>query len=292
VKKTVNFDDPYTYHLYYGDSIGSPGTILTFFPWEKLPRGRSGAGMVTAVAFSIPTDSVGYWQKRINLYGGITKEAKRFGDRVVQFEDPHGLPLELIETSAAHFTSAFNGSSIPPDHRIVGLHSATVRHRSYEETAFLLTDLMGLVLHDQERNRYRFKMSADGMRGNFLDVALDAQAEYGRQGGGTVHHIAFRTGTDEEQKSWRKWLVAKGFAVTPVRDRKYFKSIYFHEPGGVLFEIATDPPGFTVDEPLGRLGHDLKLPDQYEPMRAEIERRLPNLDLREKNIRLTAGGYL
>jgi glyoxalase family protein len=171
VKKTVNFDDPYTYHLYYGDSIGSPSTILTFFPWEKLPRGRSEAGMVTAVAFSIPTDSVGYWQKRINLYAGITKEAKRFGDRVVQLEDNHGLPLELIETSTAPFTSAFNGSSIPPDHRIVGLHSATVPQRSYEETAFLL-------------------------------------------------------------------------------------------------------------------------PDQYEPMRAEIERRLPNLDLRKKNIRLAAGSYL
>jgi glyoxalase family protein len=291
VKKTVNFDDPYTYHLYYGDLLGSPGTLLTFFPWEKLPRGKSGAGMVTSVAFSIPTDSVAYWQERINLYGVATKETRRFGDRVIQFEDPHGLSLELIETSAPLSTSV-NGSPMPPDHRIKGLHSATVLQRSTEETLFLLTDVMGMVLHEKEGNRNRFKMKHDDILGNFFDVVIDARSEYGRQGGGTVHHIAFRTGADEEQKSWQKWLSEKGFSVTPVRNRKYFKSIYFHEPGGVLFEIATDPPGFTVDEPLDRLGHDLKLPDQYEPMRAEIERRLPKLDLTETAIRLIAGGYL
>jgi glyoxalase family protein len=277
VKKTVNFDDPYTYHLYYGDSKGSPGTIITFFPWEKLPRGKTGAGMVTSIAFSISMGSVDHWRNRLNGEGIETKEGSRFGDHVIQFEDPHGLSLELIETPTAHSALIQSSNQKSAPYRIVGFHSATALLNSLKETQSLLLNLLGMVLHDKEGNRYRFKMESDDFFGHFYDVVIDAQAETGRQGGGTVHHIAFRTPTDDEQKNWQKSLMDKGFSVTPIRDRKYFKSIYFHEPGGVLFEIATDPPGFTVDEPYERLGRDLKLPAQYEFMRTDIESRLPKL---------------
>ena len=282
VKKTVNFDDPFTYHLYYGDAAGTPGTIITFFPWEKLPRGTAGAGMVTSIAFSIPTDSVDYWRKRLNGHGVETKEGQRFGDVFIQFEDPHGLSLELIETASvdSKLKPIHNSESDP--HSIAGFHSATALLRSLEETQSLLVNLMGMKLHETEGNRYRFKMKNDNAFGQFYDVVVDSQAKAGRQGGGTVHHIAFRTPTDDEQKYWQQSISDSGFSVTPVRDRKYFKSIYFHEPGGILFEIATDPPGFSVDEPYERLGRDLKLPDQYEPMRSEIESRLPELPSRDR----------
>jgi glyoxalase family protein len=277
VKKTVNFDDPYTYHLYYGNSVGAPGTLLTFFPWEKLSRGKTGAGMVAAVAFSIPTGSIAYWQKRLNLHDIKTKESKRFGDRAIQFEDPHGLQLELIGSPSALPTSIWQASPIPPPHSIIGLHSATALLNSFAGTQVLLTDLMGMVFQDKEDNRYRFKMKNDAGCGLYYDVVVDAGVEHGRQGGGTVHHIAFRTPTYAEQKNWQKLLMARGFSATPIIDRKYFKSVYFHEPGGVLFEIATDPPGFAVDESYEKLGRNLKLPDQYEPMRTAIEHRLPKL---------------
>ena len=277
VKKTVNFDDPHTYHLYYGDSKGAPGTIITFFPWENLPRAKTGAGMVTAIAFSIPAGSFDYWRKRLNAHDIVIKEGERFGDRVIQFEDPHGLSLELIETPAAHIDPVSNARPISPNHCIIGLHSATAVLHTFEETRYLLVDVFGMALHDREGNRYRFEMKSDDAFGRFYDVVVDPQAENGRQGGGSVHHIAFRTPTDIEQKHWQKSLMDNGFSVTPIRDRKYFRSIYFNEPGGVLFEIATDSPGFTVDESYESLGRDLKLPDQYESMRAEIERRLPKL---------------
>jgi glyoxalase family protein len=279
VKKTVNFDDPYTYHLYYGDAAGAPGTIITFFPWEKLPRGKTGAGKVTSIAFAIPKGSSDYWHKQLSVDGVETKEGERFGDSLIQFEDPHGLCLELIETPTVHSTLIQNSNPESAAHRIVGFHSATTLLRSLKKTQSLLMNSMGMALHDKEGNRYRFKMKSDDSFGHFYDVVIDAQAETGQQGGGTVHHIAFRVPTDEELKYWQKSLMDNGFSVTPIRDRKYFKSIYFHEPGGVLFEIATDPPGFTVDEPYESLGHELKLPDQCEPRRTEIESRLPKLHL-------------
>ncbi|MGD9204052.1 MAG: ring-cleaving dioxygenase [Desulfobacterales bacterium] len=282
VKKTVNFDDPYTYHLYYGDTAGTPGTIITFFPWENLPRGKVGAGMVTAIAFSIPMGSIDYWRKQLNVHGIDTVEEERFGESLIKFEDPHGLSLELIETPTVYLTLNQSRNSKSAANRIVGFHSATTLLRSLGETQSLLVNLMGMQLHDKQGNRYRFKMKNDDAFGHFYDVVVDSQAKAGQQGGGAVHHIAFRTPTDDEQKYWQKSLMESGYAVTPIRDRKYFKSIYFHEPGGVLFEIATDPPGFTVDEPYERLGRDLKLPDQYESMRAEIESRLPILQLNGK----------
>jgi glyoxalase family protein len=277
VKKTVNFDDPYTYHLYYGNAAGSPGTIITFFPWEKLPRGKTGAGVVASIAFSIQGDAADYWRKRLSEHGIEIKETERFGDRTIQFEDPHGLSLELIAAPTARLTTIWERSTLSPAHGIIGLHSATALLNSLAETQFLLMDLMGMVLHNKHGSRYRFKMKNEDACGHFYDVVIDPRAEKSRQGGGTVHHIAFRIATYDEQKSWQKRLMENGFSVTPIIDRKYFKSIYFHEPGGVLFEIATDPPGFAVDEPYERLGRDLKLPEQYEAMRHEIERRLPEL---------------
>ena len=277
VKKTVNFDDPYTYHLYYGDITGAPGTIVTFFPREKMPRGKTGAGMVTSIAFSIPNGSVDYWRQRLSYNGIRAKESERFGDQVIQFEDPHGLCLELIATPKAHSTIVQGKSKESTAQPIAGFHSATSLLRSLEETRTLLIASMGMMLHDKEGNRYRFKMSNDDSVGYFYDVVIDEKVQNGRQGGGTVHHIAFRASTDDEQKYWKKLFTDSGFAVTPIRDRKYFKSIYFNEPGGVLFEIATDSPGFTADEPYESLGRDLKLPNQYESMRTEIESRLPKL---------------
>ena len=244
VKKTVNFDDPYTYHLYYGNQEGAPGTIITFFPWEKLPRGNTGAGMVTSTAFSIPMGSVDYWCKRLNVHGVEIKEGERFGDHVIQFEDPHGLSLELVETPTVRPNLIQSRNLQSTSHRIVGFHSATTSLKSLDETQSLLVNLMGMVHHDKEGNRHRFKMKSDDFFEHFYDVVIDAQAENGQQGAGTVHHIAFRTSTDDELKFWQKSLMDSGFSVTPVRDRKYFKSIYFHEPGGVLIEIASDPPGF------------------------------------------------
>ena len=282
VKKTVNFDDPYTYHLYYGNSAGAPGTIITFFPWEKLPRGKIGAGMVTSIAFSIPTGSVDYWRKRLNVSGVETMESERFGEHIIHFKDPHGLSLELIESPTVRSIFNQSGNSKSVAGRIAGFHSATALLRSLDATRSLLVNTMGMELHNKEGNRYRFKMAGDDFPGNFYDVVVDKDAEDGRQGSGTVHHIALRTPTDAEQKYWQRSLTDNGFSVTPIRDRKYFKSIYFNEPGGVLFEIATDPPGFTVDESYERLGRDLKLPDQYEPIRDEIEGRLPKLQVNRK----------
>ena len=279
VKQTVNFDDPYTYHLYYGDEQGSPGTIITFFPWENLPSGKAGAGMVTAIAFSIPPGSVDYWRSRLNFNEIRTESTRRFGATTLQFKDPHGLHLELIEIPDLNPVIHRKNHSKPDGNSILGFHSATSLLKSLAETQTVLAEFMGMVLHEKEGNRYRFKMRSDNSLGRFYDVVIDPAAESGKPGGGTVHHIAFRTPTDNEQKYWQATLKDNGIPVTPVRDRKYFKSIYFNEPGGILFEIATDPPGFTVDESGEQLGRNLKLPDQYESMRSSIENRLQPLYL-------------
>lgn len=277
VKQTVNFDDPYTYHLYYGDACGSPGTILTFFPWKDLPQGRPGAGMVTAIGLAVPRRSIEFWKKRFEANGILTTTSERFGEPVIQLSDPHGLPLELVGTQDRPSTVIWQDGLVPEAHAVRGFHSATVTLRSLQETRALLTDVMGISLHDQEDNRYRFKMDASVSPGHFYDIVIDSQAPVGRAGAGTVHHIAFRTRDDNTQSKWQAVLRKAGFDVTDVRNRKYFRSIYFHSPEGVLFEIATDPPGFNVDESENELGKHLMLPDHYEPMRLSIERHLPAL---------------
>ncbi|TKB25126.1 ring-cleaving dioxygenase [Desulfopila sp. IMCC35006] len=276
VKQTVNFDDPFTYHLYFGDQQGNPGTILTFFPWQAMSPGRNGAGMVTATAFEIPVGSATYWQERLLHHSIATRSEQRFGEEVIRFSDPHGLPLELI--AAGQPAAVANTSGNPaPDYSIKGFHSATATLTSLKGTSALLMNSLGMELHVQDGRRYRFSMKNDTSRGLFYDLVIDPKAAKGRQGSGTVHHIAFRTRDDEEQLLWQRSLLEDGYPVTEVRNRKYFKSIYFHEPGGVLFELATDPPGFAVDEPPEHLGRALQLPDDYEHMRSEIENNLPPL---------------
>jgi glyoxalase family protein len=277
VKQTVNFDDPYTYHLYYADQAGSPGTILTFFPWEGASAGQPGSGMIAGISFSVPLNALPYWEERLTANGIDVQRDLRFDEAVLKFRDPHGLPLELIGIPSVPASEHRQAGLVEAGRELVGFHSATALLNSLDDTQGLLAGIMGMEFYGKESNRYRFKMRDDQSPGHFLDVLVDPRAGRGQQGTGTVHHIAFRARTDEEQLVWRRQLIQERFKVTKVIDRKYFRSIYFREPGGVLFEIATDPPGFTVDEPLEKLGASLKLPGQYEGIREKIVRSLPPL---------------
>jgi glyoxalase family protein len=277
VKQTVNFDDPFTYHLYYGANDGAPGTILTFFPWEDLPPGRPGAGMVTAIALAIPLASIDFWANRLTVAGLQIATDERFGEPVLRLKDLHGLPIELIGSQTPLSVAHWPKSPIDKRHAITGFHSATATLRSSASIKNLLVEQMGLRPAVKEHNRIRFEMADRTAPGHLYDVLIDPQAPTGRPGSGTVHHIAFRTDSDAAQQTWQSSLRQAGFSATDVRDRKYFRSIYFRSPGGVLFEIATDQPGFAVDEMQADLGQTLKLPEELEPMRTEIERQLPRL---------------
>ena len=268
VKLTVNFDDPGTYHFYFGNQAGAPGSIITFFPWPGIRQGVTGTGQVTAASFAIPPGSGDYWRRHIAEHGGLPRDGGvRFGEPVTHFADPDGLPLELIETARAP----------APGHAISSFHSATLSEEGYEHTAALLSDTMGFTLAGTEGNRFRF--TAGNGPAAIVDVLCTPDARPGRLGGGTVHHIAFRTPDDPQQREWRTGLAALGYDVSPVMDRGYFHSIYYREPGGVLFEIATDTPGFATDEPPHELGRRLRLPAQYEHLRASLEQKLPKLRL-------------
>ncbi len=277
VKQTVNFDDPYTYHLYYGDTRGTPGTILTFFPWENLPQGRPGAGMVTAIAFAVPLRAMDFWNRRLRRLACDLQSGERFGDPVLRFSDPHGLPLELIGQSEPAATAHWHAGPIADEHAITGFHSATATLHHLTESKTLFSALLGMTLLKQADSRYRFASADTRAPGHFWDILIDPQAPLGQQGGGTVHHIAFRTASDDDQLRWQSRLRTAGLGVTEVRDRKYFRSIYFHAPQRLLLEIATDGPGFGVDEEEAILGTRLRLPESYERMRPDIERRLPPL---------------
>jgi predicted esterase/catechol 2,3-dioxygenase-like lactoylglutathione lyase family enzyme len=270
VKQTVNFDDPYTYHLYYGDTAGTPGTIITFFPWEDLPQGRPGAGMVAAIAFAVAVGAMDDWRRRLSHHGLSVREGKRFGEPTLSFADPHGLPLELVGVGDT------DGGG-DPGNRIMGFHSATAVVTDDTAITHLLADTLGMIHVGEEGLRHRFRMDEGVGVGRYYDLVVDPAAPMGRPGSGTVHHIAFRTDDDATQALWQQKLRQAGIPATDVRDRKYFRSIYFHTPGGVLFEIATDPPGFAVDEPPETLGSTLQLPAQYERMREDITHRLPKL---------------
>ena len=270
VKKTVNFDDPGTYHLYYGDAVGSPGTILTFFPFADAGPGRAGPGMASAYAYAIPTTDFDRITDDFASRGLTSAGAGlRFGARVVTLRDPDGAPVELIESAEA-----------TDQH---GFHSVTLWERDPERTVRLLTDVFGYehAGTEQDGTTERHRLIAPGsQRGRILDVIRVAGAQPGRPGAGTIHHIAFRATDDADQAAWMDRLASAGHRTTDVTDRQYFNAIYFREPGGVLFEIATDPPGFAVDEPVETLGQALMLPPRYEPMRAKIERVLPPLRVR------------
>lgn len=277
VKQTVNFDMPETYHLYYGDELGHPGTILTLFSWPDAPKGRRGAGQIGTISFSVPPQSLDFWNERLArhnvLVGGPNT---RFDERVLSFFDPDGLALELVAHVQTASYDAWKGSSVPAEYAIRGFHSVTLMERRLDHTAALLTGGLGFQRVGKEGNRSRYQVGTEDFA-TLLDVLELPDAARGTVAVGCVHHIAWRTPTDEQQLAWREKLIALGLQVTPVRDRQYFHSIYFNEPGGVLFEIATDPPGFAIDEPPEQLGTHLKLPPWLEATRPMLEEILPPL---------------
>lgn len=282
VKTTVNFDDPGTYHLYYGDETGTPGTIMTFFPWPRIARGSAGAGETGAVAYAIPAGAHTYWMERLASFNlNPQRGAERFGQQVILFDDPDGMQLELIEVDAAMPVRFWDEGPVPAAYALRGFHSVTLWLNHVEQTARLLTERLGYtadgINQEPGGTRYRFKAAADGP-GAFVDLLYAPDLEPGRFGAGSVHHIAFRTTDDEEQLAYLEALRNAGEQVTPVKDRQYFHSIYFRSPGGVLFEIATDAPGFLHDEPIEALGQHLKLPPWLEVNRAKIEATLPKLE--------------
>jgi glyoxalase family protein len=279
VKRTINFDDPGSYHFYFGDDAGSPGTILTFFPWPNATRGSVGVGETSATAFSVPAESIAFWEQHLRAAGvPVEHTDRRFEEDVLSFADPDGMRLEIVgHADAAPANPSRFAVNIPAAHAIRGFFGVTLAEAIYDRTAGVL-ELMGLKKVAEEGNRFRF--SADGAAlGNHVDVLVVAKPTYGRMGAGSVHHIAFRNDDDASQLEWQDLLSGKGLSVTPVQDRTYFHSIYFREPGGVLFEMATNPPGFALDEPIETLGESLKLPDWLEPRRAVIEARLPKIAL-------------
>jgi len=277
VKKTVNFDDPTTYHFYYGNETGGPGTILTFFPWEGIRRGRAGTGQVTAVSFSVPGGSMSFWLDRFKKYEVVyNNPSSRFGEEALVFLDPDGLKLELV-SDADDERNAWDADEVPPEFGIRGFHSAALTLEGYEATAKLLTEVFGYERTEEHVNRFRF-VNPNSAKANIIDLVCLPSGQRGSVAGGTVHHIAFRTANEGDQLRFRERLISLGYNVTPVLDRNYFKSVYFREPGGVLFEIATDTPGFTVDESPAELGRGLMLPDWLERRRDEIESVLPPID--------------
>jgi glyoxalase family protein len=279
VKLTVNFDDPTTYHLYYGDGQGHPGTILTFFPWSGGMQGRIGTGQLTVTSFAVPEQSFTFWKKRLTQHKIQFEEARSvFDEAVLSFSDPDGLQLELISTSDANPDHAWNGGPVPFNSAIRGFHHVTLCEEGYERTALLLTETMGFTPTASSGNRFRYSTSSSGA-GTIVDVVCTPAVRPGHVSVGTVHHVAWRTPTDARQQEWQKTLTALQYNVTPIIDRKYFHSIYFREPGGILFEIATDQPGFAIDESVDQLGSHLVLPSWLEPTRARIEQALPKVRL-------------
>jgi glyoxalase family protein len=277
VKKTVNFDDPGTYHFYYGNENGEPGTILTFFPWEGIGRGIAGTGMATEISYAIAADALDFWTDRFkNLKVTTGERIERFGETYLPFSDHDGLQLSLVGITGPDTRKGWVTTDIKEADATKGFYNVTLTLRIMDETAKLLTDVFGYKQISQEGNRFRFKTEAIPTA-SIIDILELPDGKRGRNSAGTNHHIAFRVADEETQMSLREKLLERGLNITHQIDRDYFFSVYFREPGGVLFEIATNNPGFTVDEPLNQLGSQLKLPRQYEPMRGKIEASLPAL---------------
>jgi glyoxalase family protein len=278
VKKTVNFDDPGTYHLYYGDEVGHPGTILTFFPWEDAAPGRAGIGLAQQTAFRVPMSSIGFWTHRL-LAKGVAHDSleKRFDEPVLSFKDPDGLSLSLVGVSDAGAEETWTEGSVPAEHAIRGFHGVTLMIGDLTGTAAILSDVLGFKEVGREGPHLRFR-AHQGL-GGIVDIREAKEFLAGQMGRGSVHHVAFRAVDDAAQAAMaRKVVENHGLQHTPQLDRQYFRSVYFREPSGVLFEIATDAPGFAVDEPVASLGKELKLPPFLEPRRQEIEAALPPLE--------------
>lgn len=278
IKKTVNFDDPNTYHLYYGNETGDPGTILTFFPWEGIAAGRRGARQATEIGYSVPEGSLDFWQDRLDKNNVIyNKTAEKFGEKYLTFLDPDGLKFELTVSKNKDNRAPWITSEINADHAILGFHQVTITTNKIDKTAEILTQVFGYTLSETLVNRSRF--ITDAVQQAAIVDLVEAPGEVaGHVAGGSVHHVAFRVKDEQTLMYFRDKIAAMGLHITEKIDRNYFYSLYFREPGGVLFELATDNPGFSVDEPLNELGQNLKLPAQYENQRAEIESILPKLD--------------
>ncbi|HEX2019077.1 MAG TPA: VOC family protein [Aurantimonas sp.] len=278
VKRTVNFEDPYSYHLYYGDAAGSPGSIITFFPWENVAPGRLGVGETQETAFRVPQGAIGYWMHRF-IDKGVVHEPleRRFGETVLPFRDPDGTRLALVAVSGAEAELGHAGAAVPSEHALRGLHSVTLLVEEAVPTGDILTDVLGFEQTATEGFLTRFESGAS--LGGIVVLRAVGGFLKPRQGGGSVHHVAFRAADDAAQAMMVKRLAENhGVETTQQQDRNYFRSVYLREPGHVLFEIATDVPGFTVDEPMAELGASLKLPPQFEAMRQRIEATLPDLD--------------
>jgi glyoxalase family protein len=274
----VNFDDPSTYHLYYGDGVGSPGTIMTFFPWPGVRSGALGSGQTRTTAFAVPADSLESWRLRLEESLVRTDDIERFGVPGLAFSDPDGLPLELLASvQSDDEREPWGGAPVPAEHAIRGFDGVTLLHADSAATERLLVEVMGFRKVAQDGGRARYE-SGDGGSGTFVDLLHDPSTSRGRVAGGSVHHVAFRVADDDAQAEWMDRLSAAGHPTTDVKDRQYFHSIYYREPGGVLFELATDNPGFAIDEPVDALGRELQLPPWLESARYRIEAALPVIE--------------
>ncbi|MEO7212557.1 ring-cleaving dioxygenase [Mucilaginibacter sp.] len=277
VKKTVNFDDPETYHLYYGDQNGTPGSILTFFPWEGIQTGRRGARQATEIGYSVPKGSLDFWVNRFEKHNVIyNKVAEKFGEEYLTVLDPDGLKLELTASKTADTRLPWETDEVKAENAIKGFHNVTITTNKMQATADILTGIFGYKLLEQHVNRYRFVTDAVE-NANIVDLVEVAGEVAGHVAGGSVHHVAFRVANEEILMQYREKIAALGLHITDKIDRNYFYSLYFREPGGVLFEIATDNPGFAVDEAVEELGQNLKLPEQHERFRSALEKSLPKL---------------
>jgi glyoxalase family protein len=275
VKKTVNFDDPGTYHFYFADEVGSPGTILTFFPWEGIRMGKQGSGQTTEITYSVPEESLLFWKQRLENNGvKITASGKRFGQDFISFQDPDGLPLTFLATGSNDNRKGWETNEVKANVATKGFHSVTLTLKRRTETEKVLS-LLGYKFSVNEGNRYRYTTDAIETA-SIIDI-IESNEAAGVNAAGTIHHIAFRVKDEQVQMEFRGKILKAGYQITPKIDRNYFFSLYFREPGGVLFEIATDNPGFAVDEPVSELGTHLKLPSQYESHRQQIEEALPVL---------------
>ncbi|MBP0904294.1 ring-cleaving dioxygenase [Mariniflexile gromovii] len=278
IKKTVNFDDPKTYHFYFGDEIGSAGTILTFFPWGPgIPQGKRGSGMTTEIGYSVPKGSLDFWVKRLDEHNVIyNKPAIKFGEKYLTFLDPDGLKIELVEVDIDN-RKPWVTSEVTAENATRGFHNITITLNDIKGTAHVLTEIFGYKLQSKDINRYRYVIDTVE-NAAIVDLVELPEEKRGHVANGTVHHVAFRVKNDETLMYFREKVESAGLNITPQIDRNYFHSLYFREPGGVLFEIATDNPGFTVDESVEELGKNLKLPAQYESRRSELENHLVKLN--------------
>ncbi|WHY86545.1 ring-cleaving dioxygenase [Neobacillus novalis] len=277
VKQTVNFDDPGTYHLYFGNEGGKPGTIITFFPWAGARQGIIGDGQVGVTSYVVPKGAMGFWENRLEKFNIPFTKMERFGEQFLEFDDPHGLHLEIVEREAGE-VNTWTFGEVTPEVAIKGFGGATLLSTQPNKTAELLETVMGLELVGKEGDLARFRSTAD--IGNIIDIKLTPNGR-GKMGVGTVHHIAWRAIDDQDQLDWQKYVASKGYGVTPVQDRNYFNAVYFREHGEILFEIATDPPGFAHDESQETMGEKLMLPEQYEQHRGQLERALLPFEVRK-----------